>query len=255
MRVVTPNCCLFRGDCFEHLPNIPDRSIHTVITDHPYGSTDCHWDQVVDLSAWWREINRVTVETSIVACFAAQPFATDLINSNRKSFRYELVWDKVAPVGFLNANKQPMRVHELLLIFSRRPGKSVYNPQKTPGKPYISQARADSASVYRTHGARQTINTGWRHPVSILRHSKPSSRHRLHPTEKPLSLCEWLVLSYSRPGTTILDTFMGSAPVGHAALKHDRRFIGIERDESIFATAKKRLHPLMNVKSRQQNQA
>ena len=244
------NCRLYCADYLDAMSTLAYRSVHAVLTDHPYGSTDCAWDQRVDLAAWWREVDRVTMETAVVASFAAQPFATDLINSNRRAFRYELVWDKVLPVGFLNANRQPMRVHELLLVFCRRPSGSIYNPQKRPGKPYVMRKRADRGSVYRAHGAHLTVNTGTRHPLSILRFAKPNARDRIHPTEKPLALCEWIVKSFTRPGCTVLDSFMGSASFGEAALKNGRRFIGIERDPTIFRTAAARLFPVMDARSK-----
>lgn len=244
------NCRLLHGDCIELMARLPARSVHTVLTDPPFGSTDCPWDRRVDLSAWWEQVDRVTTETSVVACFAAQPFATDLINSRRKAFRYELVWDKLAPVGFLNANRQPMRVHELLLIFCRRPGGSTYFPQFTPGKPYRTKGSSNRTAVYRSHGAHETINPGRRHPTSILRFAKPSGQVRRHPTEKPVPLMTWMVLSYSRPLTVILDPFMGSGSTGEAALAKGRRFIGIEKDKTIFQVAKARLLPLMNRRSR-----
>lgn len=227
------------------MQGLPDASVQTVINDLPYGVTDCAWDKKLDLAAWWTQIDRVTLETGIVVCFATQPFATELINSRRKQFRYDLVWDKVAPVGFLNANRQPLRLHEYLLVFCRKPGQSIYNPQKTPGKPYTARLKPRHGGVYRSHGAVVTVNTGDRHPTSILRHSKPAGPSRLHPTEKPLSLCKWLVLSYSRPGGLILDPTMGSAPVGEAALAAGRRFVGIEQDPEIFQIAKTRLLPMM----------
>ncbi len=238
-------CQLYKGDCLEIMPKIKPGSVQSVINDLPFGVTDCEWDKKIDLDRWWHEIERVTTETAIVASFATQPFATELINSRRKFFRYELVWDKVGPVGFLNANRQPMRQHELILIFSRRPSGSIYNPQKVPGKPYASKARGGSG-VYSHHRSRQTVNSGWRHPISILRHSKPNNRDRLHPTEKPLSLCEWLVLTFTRPGGLILDPTMGSGPVGEAALKHDRRFIGIEQNAEYFQLAAQRLKRYTN---------
>lgn len=245
MNARSPRCRLILGDCVSLMKRLPDRFVHTVLTDPPYGSTDCTWDKLVDLSAWWEQVDRVTTETSVVACFAAQPFATDLINSRRKAFRYELVWDKLAPVGFLNANRQPLRVHELLLIFCRRPSASTYLPQFSAGKPYKMKAKAGRCSVYRSHGAVSIDNPGRRHPTSILRHAKPTGKRRRHPTEKPVSLLSWMVLSYTRPGTTILDPFMGSGSTGEASLLHGRRFIGFERDPAIFRSACERLRPHM----------
>lgn len=250
MRRKEANCRLLYGDCLQVMLKLADCSVSAVLTDHPYGSTDCHWDQRVDLLAWWDQIHRVTTETAIVACFAAQPFATDLINSNRKFFRYELVWDKVAPVGFLNARRQPMRSHELILVFCRRPGKSIYNPQFVPGKPYRRHAQTDRSSVYRSHGAIEVVNTGTRHPVSILRYLKPMGRQRLHATEKPVTLLNWMVQSWTNPGTLVLDCFMGSASTGVAAIQAGRRFVGIERDRQIFLRGRERLWPLMDARSR-----
>ncbi len=234
------HCRLMQGDCIELMAGLREKSVQSVITDHPYGSTDCHWDQRVDLRRWWAEVDRVATETAIVACFAAQPFATDLINSNRKAFRYELVWDKLQPVGFLNANRQPLRVHELLLIFCRRPGGSVYQPQFTPGKPYVCKAKADRTSIYRSHGSRTIVNPGRRHPTSILRFAKPG-KGRIHPTEKPVPFLLWIVNSFTRSGMTVLDPFMGSGSAGETALTKGRNFIGIERDPLIFSAAAGRL--------------
>ncbi len=234
-------CQLQQGDCLELLPLLPDRSVQCVITDPPYGTTDCHWDQVPDLASWWQQIDRVTTEGAIVAVFCAQPFTTTLINSNRKAFRYDLVWDKIRPVGFLNANRQPMRVHEQVIIFCRRPGLSLYDPQFTAGSPYRSAPRLRAHGVYRQSSPIETINPGRRHPTSILRYAKPTQPRRLHPTEKPVALLNWLVRSYSRSGHTVLDPFMGSASTGEAALAAGRRYIGIERDRTIFRTAFDRL--------------
>ena len=237
-----PSITLLHGDCIEVMATLPDKVAHLVVTDPPFNSTDCHWDTPFDFAAWWTQINRVTTENAVVACFAAQPFGTDLINSNRKQFRYELVWDKLAPVGFLNANRQPMRVHEQIIIFCRRPGKATYTPQKFPGKPYRSKARAGDARtpIYRRHKPVETINAGDRHPTSILRFAKPAHNRRRHPTEKPAALLNWLVRSYSCEGQTVLDPFAGSFSTIEAAAAAGRSAIGIERDPIFFASARKR---------------
>ncbi len=237
---------LHSGDCLAVMQQLPDRSIHSVITDPPYGTTDCRWDQVPDLDAWWTQIERLTTEGAVIAIFCAQPFTTQLINSRRKHFRYDLVWDKVRPVGFLNANRQPMRVHEQIVIFCRRPGLSTYNPQFIAGTPYVSKGRTrgGGGQVYRKSKPVDTINQGTRHPTSILRFDKPG-RGRLHPTEKPVPLLNWLVRSYSKPGQTVLDPFMGSASLIEAASRAGRRAVGIERDPTIFRTAVERVSTLV----------
>lgn len=235
-------CELHNGDCLAVLPTIPDRSVHLVLCDPPYGTTDCAWDKAPDLEAWWTQVERVATETAVFAIFCAQPFTTALINSRPKLFRYDLVWDKIRPVGHLNANRQPMRVHEQVLIFCRRPSLSTYQPQFLPGRPYMSLRKAGKNSeVYRgTKRDHVSVNTGTRHPTSILQFQKPG-KGRIHPTEKPVALLAWLVRSYSRPGQTVLDPFMGSASTGVAALEAGRHFVGMERDPAIFQQGSERL--------------
>ncbi len=241
-RARRPACRLYRGDAIELLQQLPDRSVHAVITDPPYASTDCAWDKPFDLAAWWEQIHRVTTQGAVICVFAAQPFTTDVIVSGRKHFRYDLVWDKIRPVGFLNANRQPLRVHEQVLVFCRRPGMSLYRPQFVPGRPYRTSGREGSGGrVYRQYRKVAVVNDGRRHPQSILRFDKPSNRVRRHPTEKPVGLLNWLVMSFTRPGQTVLDSFMGSGSTGEAALRRRRHFIGFEKDAAIFSTAAERL--------------
>lgn len=175
------NVQLQQGDCLSLLPGIAAGSVNAVITDPPYGTTDLPWDQAIDLAAWWEQVHRVTCPTAVMAVFAAQPFATDVINSNRKHFRYELIWAKRRPVGFLDANRRPLRAHELVLVFARRFKGSTYHPQKTRGKPYKNVSRKGASHYAKNHGVA-TINTGDRHPWSVLHcpHDTPS----LHPTQK-----------------------------------------------------------------------
>jgi len=230
---------LYHTDCFDFLAGCPAGAFSAVVTDPPYGSTDCRWDKPFDLARWWQLVDRATSPAAVVASFAAQPFATNLINSNRKAFRYELVWKKTRPVGFLNANRQPLRDHELIVVFCRRPGRSIYHPQKTPGKPYHTKNHG-KANVYARHERCETINHGDRHPRSVLAIDEPG-RGRWHPTQKPVALCEWLVRSYTSPGDTVVDPFAGSCSTALACLASGRRFVGCERDPKNFRRAVERL--------------
>lgn len=240
-------CDLYRGDCLAVLALLAANSVQCVVTDPPYGSTDCHWDQVPDLDAWWTQIDRVTTQGAIVAIFAAQPFATRVINSRPKAFRYDLVWDKTRAVGHLNANRQPMRQHEQVLVFCRRPKLSTYKPQMLPGKPYRVDVKACAGGgVYGAYGARTTVNSGTRHPTSILRFDRPSRKTRIHRTEKPVPLLNWIVRSYSLPGQTVLDPFSGSGSTLEAATSAGRHAIGIERDPEIYEAAAGRMRPLLS---------
>lgn len=232
---------LRHGDAYQLLPSLPDASIDLVATDPPYGSTDCGWDHKIDLREFWAQMWRVLTPAGVAVVFAAQPFATDVINAARKHFRYELVWFKARKVGFLNANLQPLRQHELILVFNRQPKRSKYRPQLTAGSPYHTKGKTPTR-VYRKikNQDRETINLGTRHPTSVLQLNDFGGR-RVHPTQKPTDLCRWIVRSYSDPGDLVLDPFAGSASTGVACQAEGRRFIGFERDPEIHAVAAARL--------------
>ncbi|WP_107971357.1 DNA-methyltransferase [Neisseria elongata] len=228
---------LQHGDCLDLLPKLADNSIDLIVTDPPYGMTVNSWDKKPDLPRLWSELHRVGKENAAFVMFAAQPFATDLIQSNRKHFRYDLVWQKTMAVGFLNANRMPLRSHELMLVFYRHP--PVYFPQKTVGKPYRSQIKARRPGNYGGFNASMIINHGDRHPLSVWKYGIDADKY--HPTQKPVALLERLIKSYSREGDTVLDCFMGSGSTGIACLNTNRRFIGMELDGKYFQAASKRI--------------
>jgi site-specific DNA-methyltransferase (adenine-specific) len=231
---------IWQGDCFELMGKIADQSVDAIITDPPYGTTRLEWDQKIDLAAWWEAAGRVIKPSGVIAMFAAQPFATDLINSNRKWFRYELIWRKSRAVGFLDANKRPLRAHENILIFSRyfkrsNDGKraaSTYNPQFTLGKPYKKSGGLNHTAHYGKvieQPARE--NDGRRYPVDVLDFASDNNARSLHPTQKPLELVKWLVLTYTNAGELVLDPFAGSGTTLVACKYEDRCAIGIEQSE------------------------
>lgn len=228
---------LQHGDCLDLLPKLADNSIDLIVTDPPYGTTANKWDKTPDLPRLWSELHRVGKENAAFVMFAAQPFATDLIQSNRKHFRYDLVWQKAKPVGFLQANKMPLRNHELVLVFYRR--LPDYFPQKTAGAPYRKKQSKDRCGNYSQIGVTETVNHGDRHPVSVWQANHDDTG--LHPTQKPVALLERLIKSYSRAGGTVLDCFMGSGSTGIACLNTGRRFIGMELDGGYFQAASKRI--------------
>jgi len=238
------NVELRRGDCLRLLAGLTDESVDAVIADLPYGTTDLAWDRRLDLVAWWREILRVTKPLAVVCAFSAYPLTLELIELNRRAFRYELVWEKVRPVGFLDANRRPLRAHEQILIFAKRWQGSTYNAQKTPGKPYHNK-HGQSSAPYHTCTRVPTVNTGDRHPRSVLKFDLDQSGW--HPTQKPYALVEWLVRSFTNQGDTILDPVMGSGTTGVAAVRNGRRFVGYERDRRYFAKASQRISSASNV--------
>ena len=155
------------GDCFDVFPRIEDKWVDLVLCDLPYGVTACKWDVELDLERLWREYKRILKPGGAVVLTATQPFATKLINSNRKWFRYKWVWRKSRAVGFLNAKKMPLRVHEDVLVFA--PRRTRYNPQFSKGKPYVSKRSAKSKpGVYRQLKRTQTVNPGIRYPKDVV---------------------------------------------------------------------------------------
>ena len=233
---------VIHGDCLEVMRQFPDGYFDCVCTDPPYGTTALAFDQIpIDWPAWWAEIHRVTKETGVIVCFAADLFTVDLIQSNRKNYRDRLVWEKTMPTGFLDANRRPLRAHEDVLIFARRFKGSTYNPQKTAGEAYGKPARSSANHYSASQNILSENPTGERHPLSVLKFANGNGNRDFHPTQKPEDLLMWLVSSYSLPGDKILDPFMGSGTTGAAALKLGRQFVGIELDEQYYKIAKRRI--------------
>lgn len=162
-----------------------------------------------------------------------------MINSNRKWFRYEWIWQKSLPVGFLNANRMPLRSHENILVFYEH--LPTYNPQKTPGKPYTAKTISGTTS-YGRFNLTPTINRdGMRYPRDVVTFSRGNNVSKIHPTEKPVDLLEYMIRTYTDEGETVLDSCMGNGSCGIACQHLGRNFIGIEKDVGYFQSAKKRI--------------
>ena len=233
---------IFNLDCFDYFDkHIEEKQslVDCVIVDLPYGQTACKWDSVIDLELMWEALKKITKKGCVFVFFCSTKFGNELINSNQKYFRYDLVWKKKKCVGFLSAKKLPLRQHEMVYIFSSPSNKSSYNPQMTKGEPYERKNKNDKADVYNTIRIYKHNKTGLRHPTSIQEFKK--DKKKIHPTQKPVALCEWLLKTYSNEGDTILDFTMGSGSTGVACINTNRKFIGVEMDKEFFQVAKNRL--------------
>lgn len=235
---------IYQEDCLSGMRRLADGSVDAIICDPPFQTTDCDWDVRLPLEEMWAEFNRVTKHDGAIVLFSQLPFAVDLINANRKMFRYEYVWEKSKAVGFLNANKMPLRAHENILIFYRR--LPTYNPQYRSGKAYERAHSDRAASVYRAAKGSVTVNDGAHyyprdvlHVNSVVGNSKTEPRY--HPTQKPVALMEFLVKTYTNKFDTVLDATMGSGSTGVACMNTNRRFIGFELERKFFEAAKSRL--------------
>lgn len=242
---------IYLGDCLDILPRYADgfdhyagvRRFDMVFADLPYGVTANKWDSRIDLVHLWRELLAVGKPNCAFIFTATQPFATALINSQPKLFRYDLVWDKLRGANFVNAKKAPLRQHESVLIFARRP--TTYNPQKTLGhiprsRIYAKQVVSSNYNIRPIGSKRHTDDS--RYPASIFAAKRDDMRGKQgHPTQKPVALLEWLIKTYSNPGDTILDPTMGSGTTCVAAINTGRNYVGIEKEASYFITAAKRI--------------
>lgn len=228
---------LLQGDCLELMKDIKDKSIDMILADLPYGTTRNKWDSVIDLNLLWNEYNRMIKDSGAIVLFSQMPFTSVLVNSNINMFKYEWIWQKESGTGFLNAKKMPLKIHENILIFYKN--MPVYNPQMRQGfKPYTHKSGKGSSN-YGEQIRVVTENNGERYPIDIIEFKRDKSR--LHPTQKPVALLEYLIKTYTNEGETVLDNVMGLGSCGVACRNTNRNFIGMELDKDYFEIAKKRI--------------
>lgn len=235
---------IYNEDCITGMKRLADGSVDAIICDPPYQSTGCAWDKRLPLDEMWEQFNRVTKQNGAVVLFSQLPFAVDLINANRKMFRYEYVWKKSRACGFLNANKMPLRAHENILVFYRQ--LPTYNPQFRTGKAYDRRHSESKPSVYHVAKRIITSNDGNHYyPRDVLEVNSISANSKtepqVHPTQKPIELMKFLVETYTNKFEVVLDATMGSGSTGVACMLTGRRFIGFETDGQFFSTAKTRI--------------
>ena len=234
---------LFHDTWQNVLPALPDRSVDLLLTDPPYNNTNLKFDKdKVDWTAFWREARRVCKPNAPMVLFACGKFVPRLINTNFDEFRYELIWEKNLAVGFLDANRKPLRAHEQMLIFCQQFKNSTYNPQFREGKPHKRGGNKKKPAHYSGESrALPETTTNLYHPRSVLKFDNTVRGKSLHPTAKPLELMSWLVRTFSNRGGLVVDPFMGSGTTLAACALNGRLGIGVERDETYFQTARERL--------------
>lgn len=237
--VIIGNATLYLGDCRDILPTLP--KVDAVITDPPYGTTQCAWDAVIPLDEMWTALAHVLEREVPVALFGSEPFSSFLRASNIKRFKYDWIWDKPKGTGFLNAKKQPLRCHELISVFSE--GQARYYPQKTAGHERKTTFRSAhlQTDVYGEMSGDYHYDSTERYPRSVLTFSSDTQNSSLHPTQKPVALMQYLTLTYTKPGETVLDFTMGSGTTGVACAIEQRAFIGVEKDPAYFDIACRRI--------------
>ena len=241
---------LYNGDCLELMKNIPDKSVDMILCDLPYGTTKCSWDIVIPFDKLWFQYERIIKENGAIVLFGKQPFTTDLINSNRKLYKYELIWEKDKPTDFALANKKPMCYHENIEVFYKK--QPVYNKQmvEREGKGtwrYNFDISHDNRTMHGTDRKyagkkeKENYDVKLKNPKSILYYDTGKRQQLFHPTQKPIELLEYLIKTYTNENETVLDNCMGSGSTGVACVNTNRNFIGIELDKDYFNIAKERI--------------
>lgn len=227
------------GDCLELMEDIPNGSVDMILCDLPYGETANKKDKRIPFQPLWEQYERVIKPNGAILLFGQGVFYVDLVNSNRKLFRYDIVWDKVLSTGFLNAKKMPLRRHEHIAVFYKK--LPTYNPQFTEGKPLHSKGVSykDKEIVNQNYGKfshTEDTRAGstQKYPTSVLKYSKPHPSVAKHRTEKPIPLLEELILTYTNEGEVVLDNCAGSGTTAIAALNTGRGFICMENDGKYY---------------------
>ena len=231
------NIWLMLGDCLDRMKEIPDGSVDMVLTDPPYGTTACKWDSIIPLEPMWEQLRRIIKPNGAIVMTASQPFTTALASSNLKNFRYEWIWQKSNTTGFQLAKKMPMKKHENILVFYKK--LPTYNPQGL--KPYGKRNRRGSVGNggHLANECNDYIQEFTNYPTQLI--SFDYDKTKLHPTQKPVALMEYLIRTYTNERETVLDFTMGSGTTGVACRNLNRNFIGVEMDENYFNIAKQRI--------------
>ena len=231
------------GDCLERMKEIPDGSVDMVLADPPYGTTACKWDTVIPFDQMWSRLNKLIKPNGAIVLFGSEPFSSALRMSNIKNYKYDWVWDKKKHANAMLSKIQPLKVHELVHIFSSG-GKANYYPIKEQRKPRVDkESNIKNGDNFGGKIVKRKYSNpeGLYNPKSILEISNASQVGKVHPTQKPVALMEYLIKTYTQEGETVLDFTMGSGTTGVACKNLNRKFIGIEKDETYFKIAQDRI--------------
>lgn len=233
------NARILHGDCLELMQSLPDASVDMVLCDLPYGTTACAWDAGLPFDALWAQYRRLCRPGAAVVLTASQPFTSALVMSNPGWFRHAWVWDKKSAANVMNAKHGPLKVHEDVLVFAGKGG--AYRPQMVKGKGRWKGGNKREDGIYAGGVPDGKYWSDQYHPKSIIEASNAVQTGKLHPTQKPVALLEYLIRTYTDEGHTVLDNTMGSGSTGVAAINTGRYFVGIERDATYFEVARQRI--------------
>lgn len=233
---------IYHMDCLEGMKLIPDKSINMILCDLPYGTTQCSWDIVLPFKELWKQYNRIIKNNGIIALFGSEPFSSKLRMSNIKYYKYDWIWEKSKATNFLNAKRQPLRAYENICIFYKN--QPIYNPQMLEGKSYNKGVRKQQTEddVYGKFDQVEVKSNGLRYPRNVIYFKTAESEgETYHKTQKPVSLCEYLIKTYTNENDIVLDNCIGSGTTAIAATLTNRKWIGFETESKYIEIANKRL--------------
>jgi site-specific DNA-methyltransferase (adenine-specific) len=242
----TEHGVLYCGDCLEILPTLEVKA-DMILCDLPYGTTACKWDVIIPFEPLWEQYKRIIKDNGAIVLTASQPFTSALVMSNVKDFRYNLIWNKHKSSSALHAKIQPLRIHEDIVIFSKN--KTVYNPQMVKGKPRVDkESKISNGEAFGNNIVTRKYENkeGLYYPKSILDISNADQTNKVHPTQKPVALFEYLIKTYTNEGDLVLDNCAGSGTTAIAAIRYNRRYIMIEKEEKYCEIAAKRIETELN---------
>ena len=243
---------LWQGDCLELMKNIKDESIDMILCDPPYGTTACKWDTIIPFEPMWEQINRVIKPNGAICLFGSEPFSSALRMSNIKNFKYDWIWNKKKGGNPLLSKIQPIKITENISVFGKN---------KVNYYPIMTERDKPKSRGKNTGRKSETTNNAWTenkiythfYPKNIIEFSNASQKGKVHPTQKPVDLLEYLINTYTKEDETILDFTMGSGSTGVAAMNTNRKFIGIELEQQYFDIAQKRIQDIVYNKIKPQN--
>ncbi len=243
---------IYNEDCLVGINRINDGSVNLILTDLPYGITAAKWDSIIPLNSLWKQYNRIITDDGVIVLFGQEPFSSMVRMSNTEMYRYDIIWQKQKPSNFQLMNYQPGRVTENIMVFSKSKAcytktgnKMIYNPQLVKrDKPRVANAKIygdGKAQLLHDYNTEDNIKTyEYRQPINIVKFNTVT-KNKLHPTEKPIPLLEWLIKTYSNEGDLVLDSCMGVGSTGVACMNTNRNFIGFEIDDKYYDIATNRL--------------
>lgn len=233
----------YLGNCLDLMKNIPTGSVSMILCDLPYGTTARNkWDVIIPFEPLWKEYERIIKDDGAILLFGQQPFTSKLVVSNEKLFRYEWIYEKTTATGHLNSKKMPMKAHENVLVFYKK--LPTYNPQKTIGHTPVhsyTKYQDDGTNYGKTKVGISGGGSTERYPRSVQLFPTDKQKESIHPTQKPLELCRYLIRTYTNEGDLVLDNCMGSGTTIVASILENRKYIGIELEKDYFNLANERI--------------